>query len=101
MQVFRPRADTLARIVFASLGAAPVLFIFLGYMITRSSYMTEQDLVREQPVPFSHRHHVGGLGLDCRYCHATVERTATAGMPSTHTCMTCPSQIWTQAKNLE
>jgi hypothetical protein len=51
----------------------------------------------EQPVPFSHKHHVAGLGIDCRFCHATVEVSATAGMPPTHTCMTCHSQLWTNA----
>src|SRR3954468_20472872 len=94
MQVFRPRADTLARIVFVSLGAVPVLLICLGYMITRSSYITEQDRVREQPVLFSHQHHVGGLGIDCRYCHTSVEHSPFAGMPETKTCMNCHSQIW-------
>ena len=63
--------------------------------------MTETGAPLRQPVPFSHKHHVGGLGLDCRYCHTTVERSSTAGMPSTHTCMTCHSQIWTEAKMLE
>ncbi|HTR42432.1 MAG TPA: cytochrome c3 family protein, partial [Pseudomonadales bacterium] len=55
----------------------------------------------EQPVPFSHKHHVFGLGLDCRFCHATVEHSAFAGMPSTETCMTCHSQIWTNSPMLE
>jgi hypothetical protein len=51
----------------------------------------------EQPVPFSHQHHVGGLGIDCRFCHTTVEIAGNAGMPPTYTCMTCHSQIWTNA----
>ena len=55
----------------------------------------------EQPVPFSHEHHVSGLGIDCRYCHTTVETSTTAGMPDTHTCMTCHSQVWTEAPVLE
>jgi Cytochrome c7 and related cytochrome c len=53
-----------------------------------------------QPVPFSHDHHVAGLGLDCRFCHSSVEVSAQAGMPPTHTCMTCHSQIWTNAQVL-
>ena len=53
-----------------------------------------------QPVPFSHRHHAGELGIDCRYCHQSVEETATAGYPPTHTCMTCHSQLWTNADAL-
>ncbi len=97
MQIFHPRADTIARIVFVSLGVLPTLFIFLGYMIVRSPYATGQDLVREQPIPFSHQHHVGGLGIDCRYCHTSVEQARFAGLPPTETCMTCHSQIWTNA----
>jgi hypothetical protein len=78
-----------------------VLAGVLGVAVKWSGFMTETGAPLAQPVPFSHKHHVSGLGLDCRYCHATVERTATAGMPSTHTCMTCHSQIWPQAKLLE
>jgi hypothetical protein len=66
-----------------------------------SAYETEVGVPLEQPVPFSHKHHVGELGLDCRYCHSTVETSASAGFPPTHTCMTCHSQIWQNAKMLE
>ncbi|WP_046868508.1 cytochrome c3 family protein [Microvirga massiliensis] len=96
-QIFKPRADTVIRIVLAAAAALPVLAVGLGYAIMRSSYTTEQNLTREQPVPFSHEHHVGGLGLDCRYCHTSVENTRFAGMPPTETCMTCHSQLWTNA----
>src|SRR5438552_9386049 len=54
-----------------------------------------------QPIPFSHKHHVGDDGIDCRYCHADVERAAFAGIPSTHVCMTCHSQLFAQAPMLE
>jgi NAD-dependent SIR2 family protein deacetylase len=57
--------------------------------------------VRPQPVPFSHKHHVSGLGIDCRYCHTAVEQSAFAGIPSTSTCMNCHSQIWTNSPMLE
>ena len=100
MQIFHPRADTIARIIFVSFGTLPALLVFLGYMIMRSSYVTGQDMVREQPVPFSHAHHVGGLGIDCRYCHTSVEQARFAGIPPTETCMTCHSQIWTNAAML-
>jgi Cytochrome c7 and related cytochrome c/Cytochrome c3 len=63
-------------------------------------YNTQERFAPEQPVPFSHKHHVSGLGLDCRYCHTTVEKSASAGMPSTGICMTCHSQIWTNAAML-
>lgn len=69
--------------------------------IGRSPYMSQAGVIREQPVPFSHDHHVRGLGIDCRYCHTGVETSAFAGLPPTKTCMTCHSQIWTNAEILE
>lgn len=63
-------------------------------------HITHQGIVVEQPVQFSHEHHIGGLGLDCRYCHTSVEQSRFAGLPPTHTCMTCHSQIWTNAEIL-
>lgn len=66
-----------------------------------SPYMTREGVALDQPVPFSHEHHVSGLGMDCRYCHTTVEFSTTAGMPPTETCMTCHSQVWTEAPVLE
>ena len=68
--------------------------------IERSSYITQAKLVREQPVPFSHRHHVMQLGIDCRYCHTSVEESNFAGIPPTKTCMTCHSQIHSTAEML-
>lgn len=99
-QIFHPSTNTLSRV---SLFGALFFLIALGWVlagITHSPYISQADIVREQPVPFSHEHHVRGLGLDCRYCHDTVERTAFAGMPSTETCMTCHSKIWTDAEVL-
>jgi hypothetical protein len=69
--------------------------------LNRSSYVTEANLVRPQPVPFSHKHHVSGLGIDCRYCHTAVEQSAFAGIPSTAICMNCHNQIWTNSPMLE
>jgi hypothetical protein len=63
-------------------------------------YNTQERFTPEQPIPFSHKHHVSGLGLDCRYCHTTVEKSSSAGMHSTAICMTCHSQIWTNAAML-
>jgi hypothetical protein len=99
-QVFRPAANTIALLVMASLGAVPVLAAGLGYSLMTSSYITSQSVTREQPVPFSHAHHVGGLGLDCRYCHTSVTTARFAGIPPTETCMTCHSQLWTNATML-
>ena len=100
-QLFHRRTNTIARV--SIFGA--VLFIALlglgGYVVNMSPYVTEVGIPRSQPVPFSHKHHVGELGLDCRYCHASVEVSSAAGMPPTQTCMTCHSQIWTGAAVLE
>jgi hypothetical protein len=63
--------------------------------------VTRQGQRPDQPVPFSHKHHVQGLGLQCQYCHATVEKSSYAGIPPTKTCMNCHAQIWTNAQLLE
>jgi formate-dependent nitrite reductase cytochrome c552 subunit len=87
-----------------SIYGAVILIALLGYavsVVNMAPYVTDVNIPRPQPVPFSHEHHVGGLGLDCRYCHASVEISSSAGMPPTQTCMTCHSQIWTNAAILE
>jgi hypothetical protein len=99
-QIFRPYANTVARGVLVLLLVLPFVAIALAYWTTRSEYVTDQSITVEQPVPFSHKHHVGGLGLDCRYCHAGVEASTVAGIPPTHTCMTCHSQLYTQTAML-
>jgi len=76
--------------------------VFYVYtQVARSSYLTGQYLEKQQPVQFSHKHHVGDDGIDCRYCHTTVETTATAGMPPTQTCMNCHSQLFSDQPYLE
>jgi hypothetical protein len=72
-----------------------------GSGITRSSANTKVQVALDQPIPFSHEHHTNELGIDCRYCHTTVEKSAFAGIPPTHTCMSCHSQIWTNSPLLE
>jgi hypothetical protein len=69
--------------------------------LSRSSYVTRADTFREQPIQFSHQHHVGGIGIDCRYCHTSVEKASSAGIPPTKTCMNCHSQIWANSPYLE
>jgi Cytochrome c7 and related cytochrome c len=69
--------------------------------LSRSSYVTRADIYREQPVQFSHQHHVGGIGIDCRYCHTSVEKASSAGIPPTKTCINCHSQIWANSPYLE
>jgi hypothetical protein len=99
-QIFTASADTRLRaaaliIVVAIIGVGA----FVGDY-ANSTYATRVGWPVEQPVPFSHQHHVGGLGIDCRYCHTTVEDGPHAGLPATHICMTCHSQIWTGAPML-
>lgn len=100
-QIFHHSMNTVAK---ASVFGA--VFVVAGLtwvwaMLLRSPYVTEASVVRNQPVPFSHKHHVSGLGIDCRFCHTTVEESSFAGLPPTKTCMTCHSQIWTNAEMLE
>jgi hypothetical protein len=81
---------------------ALVLSIPVGLMVwVRTPYVTSQLVPIEQPVPFDHRHHVLDDGIDCRYCHDTVDRSATAGLPATEVCMGCHSQIWNESPLLE
>ena len=99
-QLFAPGADAILRLAALTLvGGALVASIFL-YMWSQGSFIGGADVVQAQPVPFSHKHHSGELGIDCRNCHQQVEYAATAGLPPTHTCMTCHSQIWTASEML-
>lgn len=91
----------MAGVIMASIIVAPILAILLTFALWESPYATYQYITRNQPVPFSHEHHVGRLGIDCRYCHTGVEQAAFAGLPPTRTCMTCHSQIWTTAAVLQ
>ena len=100
-QVFKPSANTYARLsIFGALFAV-VGILFALAAFNRSDYMTQARVARQQPVPFSHRHHVDELGVDCRYCHTSVERTANAGIPATEICMNCHAQIWKDSPTLE
>ena len=100
-QIFHRSTNTISRV---SIYGAVILIAVLGYavnVVNQTSYVTEVHNARPQPVPFSHKHHAGELGLDCRYCHSSVEVSSSAGMPPTQTCMACHSQIWTGAAILE
>lgn len=100
-QLFHRNANSLARVFLLALVLLPASAMALAGILARSRYETDVGVTVEQPVPFSHEHHVGGLGLDCRYCHGVAEASDFAGLPTTHTCMTCHSQLWTQAEMLE
>ncbi len=100
-QIFHPSMRVISR---ASIIVVLLLVGFVGWVswdMYRSGYFTDVNVPKEQPIPFSHEHHVNGLGISCGYCHTTVEQSAFAGIPPTHTCMTCHSQIWTGAPMLE
>jgi hypothetical protein len=99
-QIFRPGADVLVRLLLVAIPLAPFVLAGSLYAFAASPYHTGQGVTVEQTVPFSHQHHVGELKIDCRFCHATVETSRFAGMPSTQTCMTCHSQVWTNAPML-
>lgn len=77
------------------------LVTWAAAVYTGSSYGTGAGVAPVQPVPFSHQHHVGDLGLDCRYCHTSVEHSSFAGIPPTKTCMNCHSQMWVGSEMLE
>ncbi|HEX3915151.1 MAG TPA: cytochrome c3 family protein [Steroidobacteraceae bacterium] len=98
--IFGPAANLASKVVLLAVaGAVCVGFLFWWFWPT-SDYARHVGAMVVQPVPFSHRHHVAGLGIDCRFCHSSVEVSANAGMPPTFTCMTCHSQIWTNASLL-
>jgi hypothetical protein len=93
-QLFPPVVD-----LYAKLFALGVVLLLAGgtyswYLLNRSPYWTNVGVPLPQPVQFSHQHHAGELGIDCRFCHTSVANSPYAGMPDTQTCMTCHSQIW-------
>ena len=99
-QLFPKSANVHARIVIIGI---IVLVCGAGWATSTiywSAYTTRVDVPLQQPIPFSHKHHVTDDGIDCRYCHTSVEQSSFAGIPSTETCMTCHSQLWTDAPML-
>lgn len=99
--IFRPSANLAAALTLLAIALVVVVAVIWWWAWPRTDYTRHVRWPPEQPVPFSHAHHVGGLGLDCRFCHSSVEISASAGLPPTSTCMTCHSQIWTNAAVLE
>jgi len=100
-QVFHPSTNTLSKVTIFG-GVFILAAVTWGLCeANRSPWITEAQVAREQPVPFSHKHHVQGLGIDCRFCHTGVEESSFAGIPATKTCMGCHSQVWKDAPVLE
>src|SRR5215471_6025925 len=101
MQIFHRSANVISRVsIYAGIFTAAFV-LWACIQLQRSPYVTYAGVVRLQPVPFSHQHHVAAIGIDCRYCHTSVETSGFAGIPPTKTCMNCHSQIWTNAPMLE
>jgi cytochrome c7-like protein len=101
MQIFHRSANVISRTsIYAGIFTVAITLWFC-INLQRSPYVTYAGVARPQPVPFSHEHHVAALGIDCRYCHTSVENSSFAGIPPTRTCMNCHSQMWTAAPMLE
>lgn len=100
-QIFSKSANTLSRVSLLGAGLLAALLLGLVMELGNSSWVTQQNVAREQPIQFSHERHVGGNGIDCRYCHTSVEESRFAGIPPTKTCMNCHSQIFSQSPFLE
>src|SRR5467141_605365 len=100
-QIFHRSTNTISRVTIyaAVFFLAGLTWVLMA--LDRAPYTTGQGVVLRQPIPFSHQHHVAALGIDCRYCHTSVETSSFAGIPPTKTCMNCHSQIWTGAALLE
>ena len=100
-QIFHRSTNTISRVSLFGGVAVIVLLVATLAAINRSSYVTEVGVARSQPVQFSHKHHVSDDGIDCRYCHTSVEESSFAGIPSTKICMNCHTQIWPESPILE
>src|SRR5579863_4323668 len=100
-QLFHRSANSLARVSIAAamLGLSGV--VWAAYRINAGAFITNVDVAHQQPVPFSHKHHVTDDGIDCRYCHTSVEKSSYAGVPTTQICMSCHSKLWLNSSMLE
>jgi hypothetical protein len=93
-QLFSPDADRKVRIGLGFGACAALALVIAGFAWVRSDRAWGVGVAAPQPIAFSHAIHAGGIGLDCRYCHAGVERTASAGMPTAETCLGCHQAVW-------
>ncbi len=100
-QIFHRSTNTISKV---TIYGAVFILGGLGYIIfaiNQSPYYTDVNVARQQPVPFSHKHHVTDDGIDCRYCHTSVEKSSYAGVPTTQICMSCHSKLWLNSSMLE
>ncbi|HXH51559.1 MAG TPA: cytochrome c3 family protein [Terriglobia bacterium] len=100
-QIFHRSMNAVAKASIYGIVLVVGLIGYVSWQVNQSSYYTYIQQPLPQPVPFSHAHHTAQLGIDCRYCHTSVENSWYAGLPPTHTCMSCHSQLWTNADMLE
>src|SRR5881227_3911695 len=100
-QIFHRSANTISRVsIFGAVFIIAGLLVLFA-AVNRSPWVTEARVAREQPIQFSHERHVAGNGIDCRYCHTSVEDSSFANIPPTKTCMNCHSQIFSTSPTLE
>jgi hypothetical protein len=99
-QIFHPSMNTVSRATIFGAVFILALLLWLTMRIVRSPYVSGVNVIKPQPVPFSHLHHVAECGIDCRYCHTSVEESSFAGIPPTETCMNCHSQLWADSPML-
>ena len=99
-QLFTPTHNTLSRLTMLLIVAGAAGFLGFLDILHRSPYVRYTKIRREQPVPFSHKHH-SNLGIDCRYCHTSVEKSSFANVPPTQTCMNCHNIMWKESDMLE
>src|SRR6202042_1928664 len=93
-QIFHRSSNSLARVSIAVALLVVAGVVWSAYRLNAGSFTTLVDVARDQTVPFSHKHHVADDGIDCRYCHTSVETSSFAGLPATEICMSCHSEIW-------
>ncbi len=100
-QVFKRSTNAIARVTIFGALIFLAVAVWAVALLDGSAYSSRKGLILAQPVPFSHNHHVSQIGIDCRYCHTSVEESAVAGMPATEICMNCHKQIWGDSPMLE
>lgn len=100
-QLFSPATNSKTKVALLCIAILPWIGGYAIAALSRSSFNSKVDVPKNQPVPFSHRHHAWELGIDCRYCHTGVEKSSFSNIPATEVCMSCHSQIWTNSPLLE
>jgi hypothetical protein len=99
-QIFHRSMNAFSRATILGFLFIVAIVGWMLWVFYNSSWATQVGVVRDQPVQFSHEHHVAGLGIDCRFCHTSVEESSSAGIPATEVCMKCHSQVWADSPKL-